>query len=251
EAVTQQYKEQTRQIYQAMSLSDLKEMPLTTEQYTYIYNTYIDTDEAVNSYELNLKKLGYVDVDHPSRINIFAKAFADKDKIAEGIARYNAGVSEEDQISYTDYVALLMSSITTIINAISYVLIAFVSVSLIVSSIMIAIITYNSVLERPKEIGILRALGASKKDVKRVFNAETFIIGLISGVLGIIVTMLLIVPINKIIRSATGISSIGAVLPSKPALILIVIAVVLTIIAGLIPSSMASRSDPVAALRSE
>ncbi|MBQ4254346.1 MAG: FtsX-like permease family protein, partial [Erysipelotrichaceae bacterium] len=146
---------------------------------------------------------------------------------------------------------ILMSSITTIIDAISYVLIAFVSVSLVVSSIMIAIITYISVLERTKEIGILRALGASKKDVKRVFNAETFIIGLISGVMGIAVTMILIVPINKIIRSATEIQNIGAVLPSKPAMILIVIAVVLTIIAGLIPSSMASRCDPVTALRSE
>ena len=251
EAVTQQYKEQTCQIYQAMSLSDLKEMPLTTEQYTYIYNTYIDTDEAVNSYELNLKKLGYVDVDHPSRINIFAKAFADKDKIAEGIARYNAGVSEEDQISYTDYVALLMSSITTIINAISYVLIAFVAISLVVSSIMIGIITYLSVLERTKEIGILRSIGASKKDISRVFNAETLIEGFAAGVIGIGVSLLLLIPINLIVHHLTGIPNLSARLPVLGGIILVLISMGLTFIAGLIPSRYAANKDPVEALRTE
>ena len=210
-----------------------------------------------NNYSLsaNLLTLGYADMDDPDSINLYFSDFESKDAFKDILRRYNWAMEEmgqeESAVSYVDITGILMSSITTIINAISYVLIAFVSVSLVVSSIMIAIITYISVLERTKEIGILRALGASKKDVKRVFNAETFIIGLISGVMGIAVTLILIVPINKIIRSATDIQNIGAVLPSKPAMILIVIAVVLTIIAGLIPSSMASRCDPVTALRSE
>ena len=251
EAIRQQFKEQARQIYQAMNLADLEELPLTSEQYEYIYTTYIDTEDAVNSYELNLKKLGYVQPDHPSRINIYAKAFADKDMIAEGITKYNAGVSEDDQITYTDYVALLMSSITTIINAISYVLIAFVAISLVVSSIMIGIITYISVLERTKEIGILRSIGASKKDISRVFNAETLIEGFTAGVIGILVALLLLIPINLIVHHLTGIPNLSAQLPVLGGIILVLISMGLTFIAGLIPSRYAANKDPVVALRTE
>ena len=158
---------------------------------------------------------------------------------------------EEDQISYTDMVALLMSSITTIINVISYVLIAFVAISLVVSSIMIGIITYISVLERTKEIGILRAIGASKRDISRVFNAETFIIGLAAGVIGIGITLLLNIPINIIVHDLTGIQSINSTLPAAGGVGLVLISVVLTFIAGLIPSGLAAKKDPVEALRTE
>jgi putative ABC transport system permease protein len=160
-------------------------------------------------------------------------------------------VSEEDQISYTDMVALLMSSITTIINVISYVLIAFVAISLVVSSIMIGIITYISVLERTKEIGILRAIGASKRDISRVFNAETISIGFIAGAIGIGVTLLLTIPINLILHHATGIMILNATLPGGGAAILVAISMLLTFIAGLIPSGIAARKDPVIALRTE
>ena len=251
EGITQQYKQQTQQIYQMMSNEDLLELPLSPEQAEYIYNNYMNNDEATSSYELNLKKLGYVQVDHPSRINIFAKAFADKDKIAEGIDRYNAGVSEDDQISYTDYVALLMSSITTIINAISYVLIAFVAISLVVSSIMIGIITYISVLERTKEIGILRSIGASKKDISHVFNAETLIEGFAAGAIGILVSLLLLIPINLIVHHLTGIPNLSARLPVIGGILLVLISMGLTFIAGLIPSRYAANKDPVEALRTE
>ena len=251
EAMTKQFKEQTRQFYEPMSNEALLELPLTPEQYEYVYNTYMNTDDATSSYELNLKKLGYVQADHPSRINIFARAFADKDKIAEGIARYNAGVSEDDQISYTDYVALLMSSITTIINAISYVLIAFVAISLVVSSIMIGIITYISVLERTKEIGILRSIGASKKDVSHVFNAETLIEGFAAGAIGILVALLLLIPINLIVHHLTGIPNLSARLPILGGILLVLISMGLTFIAGLIPSRYAANKDPVVALRTE
>ena len=251
EAMIQQYKQQTRQIYQTMSLQALKDMPLSPEQYDYIYNNYMNADEAVSSYELNLKKLGYVQADHPSRINIFAKAFADKDEIAAGIRRYNAGVGEDDQISYTDYVALLMSSITTIINAISYVLIAFVAISLVVSSIMIGIITYISVLERTKEIGILRSIGASKKDISHVFNAETLIEGFAAGAIGILVSLLLLIPINLIVHHLTGIPNLSARLPVLGGILLVLISMGLTFIAGLIPSRFAANKDPVEALRTE
>ena len=160
-------------------------------------------------------------------------------------------MSEEDEIHYTDMVALLMSSITTIINAISYVLIAFVGISLVVSSIMIGIITYISVLERTKEIGILRAIGASKRDISRVFNAETFIVGLAAGLIGILVTVLLNIPINIIVHDLTGIMAINSSLPVAGAVLLVLISVVLTFIAGLIPSGVAAKKDPVIALRSE
>ena len=251
EAMTQQYKDQVRQIYQPMSTQELREMPLSPEQYEYIYNNYMNSDEATSSYELNLKKLGYVQIDHPSRINIFAKAFADKDQIAAGIDRYNASVGEDDRISYTDYVALLMSSITTIINAISYVLIAFVAISLVVSSIMIGIITYISVLERTKEIGILRSIGASKKDISHVFNAETLIEGFAAGAIGILVALLLLIPINLIVHHLTGIPNLSARLPLLGGILLVLISMGLTFIAGLIPSRYAANKDPVVALRTE
>ena len=220
-----------------------------------IISSFLSTSKVSYSVSSNLTTLGYGDLDEPDSINFYFTSFEAKDQFKAILDKYNDDLQkagkEESVISYTDITGILMSSITDIIDAISYVLIAFVSVSLIVSSIMIAIITYISVLERSKEIGILRSLGASKKDVKRVFNAETFIIGLASGVMGILVTAILIVPINKIIRHATKIQNIGAVLPSKAAMILIAIAVFLTIVAGLIPSGMAAKCDPVTALRSE
>jgi putative ABC transport system permease protein len=198
-----------------------------------------------------LKTLGYVDLQTPNTINIYADSFENKDSIAEAIEHYNESVSEEDQISYTDVVALLMSSITTIINVISYVLIAFVAISLVVSSIMIGIITYISVLERTKEIGILRAIGASKRDISRVFNAETFIIGLAAGIIGIVITLLLNIPINIIVHDLTGIKALNSTLPPVGGAVLVGISVFLTFIAGLIPSSMAAKKDPVEALRTE
>ena len=203
------------------------------------------------TYEDNLKLLGDVDLASPKTINIYASTFADKDAIADAIEQYNSSVSEDDQIDYTDYVALLMSSVTTIINAISYVLIAFVAISLVVSSIMIGIITYISVLERTKEIGILRAIGASKRDISRVFNAETLIEGFCSGAIGIGITLLLIIPINLVVHHLTGIESLNAILPVAGGVALVVISMALTFIAGLIPSGIAARKDPVEALRTE
>ncbi len=220
-------------------------------QYASLYDEYVPSSTSASTYEDNLSLLGYVDKDSPTMVSIYANTFADKEDIADVIDAYNTGVSEDDQITYVDYVALLMSSITTIINAISYILMAFVSISLLVSSIMIGIITYISVLERTKEIGILRAMGASKRDVKRVFNAETMLVGLTAGAIGIGVTVLLCIPINIIIRSLTGIQSLGAVLPAVAGVILVVISVVLTLIAGLIPSALAAKKDPVIALRTE
>jgi putative ABC transport system permease protein len=225
--------------------------PLTAEQYDYLYDNYMPATLSDGSFDENMDKLGYLDLDSPSSINIYCASFADKDTIADLIDAYNDSVSEDDQITYTDYVALLMSSITTIINAISYVLIAFVAISLIVSSIMIGIITYISVLERTKEIGILRAIGASKKDIARVFNAETVIEGFVSGAIGILLTLLLILPINVIIRRLSGIEALGASLPVAAAVILVLISMALTVIAGLIPSRIAARKDPVEALRTE
>ena len=202
------------------------------------------------TYEGNLETLGVSDLDHPAQINLYPVDFEAKDKIADIIADYNAGKAEADQITYTDYVGMMMRSITTIINAISYVLIAFVAISLVVSSIMIGIITNISVLERTKEIGILRAVGASKRDISRVFNAETVIIGLAAGLFGIGLTLILIVPINAIIQHLTDISA-AAALPPIAAVILIAISVVLTLIAGSFPARGAAKKDPVVALRSE
>ncbi|MBQ7153503.1 MAG: ABC transporter permease, partial [Clostridia bacterium] len=216
------------------------------------YDAYMPDQVSRKTRDEVLKSLGYTSLDSPSSINIYASTFENKDVIADVITNeYNKSVPEEDRISYTDYVKILMSSITTIINVISYVLIAFVAISLVVSSIMIGIITYISVLERTKEIGILRAIGASKKDISRVFNAETTVIGFGSGLIGILVTLILIVPINIIIRAVSGINNIGAILPWAGAAILVGISVILTLIAGLIPSKLASKKDPVIALRTE
>ena len=198
----------------------------------------------------NLRTLGVISMDTPSSISIYPIDFEAKERVVEIIAKYNSERDENNQITYTDIVGMLMSSVTDIINAISYILIAFVAISLIVSSIMIGIITYISVLERTKEIGILRSIGASKKDVSRVFNAETTIIGLISGAIGIIVTLILIIPINIIINEITNVENL-AKLPPLAAVILIVISVALTLIAGLFPSRVAAKKDPVVALRTE
>ena len=224
---------------------------LTLDQFVYLYDNYMPPTRSSSTYEDNLERLGYVRLDSPSAISIYATTFAQKDKIADLIAEYNEGVDEDDEITYTDYVALLMSSITDIISGISYLLIAFVSISLVVSSIMIGIITNISVLERTKEIGILRAVGASKRDVSRVFNAETLIVGLAAGLLGILVSFLATFPINSVIHSLTDLNDLNAKLPPVAAAILVVISVVLTVFAGLIPSRGAAKKDPVEALRSE
>lgn len=252
ESIAAEYKAQMKQLYAGMSPSELTStFTLLDDQYEYIYDTYMTSDTVSSSYDINLKKLGYVQKDSPSTINIYATAFADKDKIADAIENYNNSVSKEDQISYTDYVALLMSSITTIINAISYVLIAFVAISLVVSSIMIGIITYISVLERTKEIGILRSIGASKQDISRVFNAETLIEGFAAGVIGIGIALLLLIPINLIVHHLTGVSNLNAILPWLGGVLLVLISMALTFIAGLIPSGLAAKKDPVVALRTE
>ena len=219
------------------------------EQYTSSQN-----DVSDSTYETNLRKLGVVDKDEPSSINIYAASFEAKESVAAFIQDYNDQVTEDGRedltITYTDYVQLLMSSVSTIINIISYVLIAFVAISLVVSSIMIGIITYISVLERTKEIGILRSIGASKKDISRVFNAETMIIGFVSGALGIILTLILLIPANLIISNLTGAANLAA-LPVSGGLLLVLISMILTLIAGLIPSRFAAKKDPVTALRTE
>ena len=206
-----------------------------------------------NNYDSVIKTLGIVDKEYPSSINIYPKDFDSKEQIETLIENYNKEKTDNNEldkvINYTDIVGLMMNSVTSVVNVISYVLIAFVAISLVVSSIMIGIITYISVLERTKEIGILRAIGASKKDVSRVFNAETMIIGLTSGVLGILVTLILNIFINIIIKHLVGINV--ASLPLLGAIILVVISVCLTLIAGLIPSKVASKKDPVEALRTE
>lgn len=217
-----------------------------------MYDEYVPNEYSESTYEDNLKLLGYVTEDNPSAINIFVDTFEDKDAIADLIAQYNKSVeNEDDQIEYTDYIALLMSSITTIINAISYVLVAFVAISLVVSSIMIGIITYISVLERTKEIGVLRSIGASKKDISRVFNAETLIVGFAAGAIGIIFTLLINIPINIILFELTEIANLKAVLPVGAAFILVLISMALTLIAGVIPARIAAKKDPVVALRTE
>ena len=212
-----------------------------------MYDFYIST----GSYESNMTNFGYVSLDVPSSISLYADNFEDKEDITDTIEKYNSTASEENQINYTDYVGLLMSSVTTIVNVISYVLIAFVAVSLIVSSIMIGIITFISVLERTKEIGILRAIGASKRNISQVFNAETFIVGLFAGLIGVGVTLLLLMPINAIIHVAANTTDISASLPIWSAIVLVVLSMLLTLIAGLIPSRKAAKKDPVEALRTE
>ncbi|MDO4567200.1 MAG: ABC transporter permease, partial [Oscillospiraceae bacterium] len=255
EQIAAQYAEQVKSAMSRFSNSTLAKMLdscyFTTEDYRTIYDQYMPEAFSDSSYEDNLRKLGYIDLDSPSSVNIYVPTFADKDAVAEIIEGYNSGVGEEDQISYTDYVALIMSSVTTIIDVISYVLIAFVAISLVVSSIMIGIITYISVLERTKEIGILRSIGASKRDISRVFNAETVIVGFGAGLIGILATLLLCIPINMIVHNLTGINSINAVLPGGAAVTLVIISMILTVIAGLIPSRVAANKDPVEALRTE
>ena len=237
------------------SLTDEQRMylaSLSEEEMAALLQQY--TENASATYEGNLEKMGVVDLDTPSSISIYPKDFESKDQIASAIESYNQKQrdegKEENVITYTDLVGTMMSSVSTIIDAISYVLIAFVGISLVVSSIMIGIITYISVLERTKEIGILRSIGASKKDISRVFNAETFIIGLVAGILGIVVTLLLNIPINIIIKSITDIPNLAS-LPVVGGIILVAISMILTIIAGLIPARMASKKDPVEALRTE
>ena len=255
EQIKEQYAIQMKNMYAYSSdealAKDFELLSLEDDDYLWIYENAMPPVYSESSLKKNLKKLGYVDLDSPSQINIYASTFENKDAIADAISHYNDSVSEEDQIEYTDIVAVLMSSITSIINVISYVLIAFVAISLVVSSIMIGIITYISVLERTKEIGILRAIGASKKDVSAVFNAETFIIGLAAGAIGILLTMLLNIPINIIVHDLTGIYSLNSALPPVGAVGLVIISVVLTFIAGLIPSGIAAKNDPVEALRTE
>lgn len=227
---------------------------LSQEELEALMASYMQPATSSATYDGNMEAFGVADLEKPSSIMIYPVDFASKDMISDKISEYNDAVRaegrEESVINYTDYIGLMMSSISTIINAISYVLIAFVAISLVVSSIMIGIITYISVLERTKEIGILRSIGASKHDISMVFNAETLIVGFVSGAMGIIVTMLLIIPINAIIKNLSGISNVAG-LPWLAALILVLISMALTFIAGLIPAKMAAKKDPVVALRSE
>ena len=250
-----QMAEQVRQQMAAMSTD---EMAMAFEA---ALPTFADADCAryydelvvfsESTYELNLRDLGAVDLEQPASINIYATSFENKDVIVKAIADYNESVDELKKIQYTDYLGLIMSSVTDIIDAITYVLIAFVAISLVVSSIMIGVITLISVQERTKEIGILRAIGASKRNVSSMFNAETVMIGFASGALGVILTYLLCIPINLIIQTATGIPELGAYLPPHVALILIAVSVGLTLISGIIPSRSAAKKDPVVALRTE
>lgn len=239
---------------QKMSMSNLTNeqmmqlSSMSQEELMNYMNTY---NENINAtYDSNLTKLGVVDYSNPTKISLYASSFDGKEKLGDLITSYNKKQTKSNVITYNDFIGTMLSSVTSVVNIISYVLIAFVSVSLIVSSIMIGIITYISVLERTKEIGILRSIGASKKDITRVFNAETFIIGLISGVLGILITLVLNVPISVVVKNMTGVAHI-AKLPVNGAVFLILIDLVLTILAGLIPSKIASKKDPVEALRSE
>ena len=247
--------DETSKTFDINSLSDEERMymmSLSQEELASLMSAYSENANA--TYESTLEKIGYVDIEEPSTINIYPKNFESKDKIEEFVEKYNNKVEEEgnesDTISYTDTVGIIMSSVTSIVNVISYVLIAFVSVSLIVSSIMIGIITYISVLERTKEIGILRSIGASKRDISRVFNAETLIIGFFAGIIGIGCTYLLTIPANLILKNVTNISGLVAV-PIIPAIILVCVSMILTVISGLIPAKFASKKDPVIALRTE
>lgn len=227
---------------------------LSQEELEALMASYMQPTTSSATYDGNMEAFGVADLENPSSIMIYPVDFASKDMISDKISEYNDAVRadgrEEAVINYTDYIGLMMSSISTIINAISYVLIAFVAISLVVSSIMIGIITYISVLERTKEIGILRSIGASKHDISMVFNAETLIVGFVSGAMGIIVTLILIIPINAVIKNLSGISNVAG-LPWMAALILVLISMALTFIAGLIPAKMAAKKDPVVALRSE
>jgi len=262
-AVRESLSQQYRESYAENVISQLEQM--TEEQLTSALAVAIDNmdesdsakyyDETVKfanrSYDEALINLGCIDLNAPSTINLYAVTFADKDLIKEAIDDYNENVDDVHKIEYTDLVGILMSSITTIIDAITYVLISFVSVSLIVSSIMIGVITLISVQERTKEIGILRAIGASKKNVSSMFNAETVIIGFVSGLIGVVFTYIVCVPINIILHKLTGINTLSATLPPFFALFLVLISVLLTLVAGIIPSRSAAKKDPVVALRTE
>ena len=206
---------------------------------------------SFSNYESNLRDLGYIDYDNPQSIKLYPKDFESKDLISEEIKKYNEKVDSKDEISYTDYIGIFLSSISVIIDVITYVLVAFVAISLVVSSIMIGVITYISVLERTKEIGILRSIGARKRDVSRVFTAETVVVGFAAGALGILISVILIIPINLIINYLAGFPINAASLPVLGAVILIAISVLLTVIAGVFPSKLAAKRDPVEALRSE
>ncbi len=263
EMFTQMVIEQTKAQYAAQVAEQLKGMKpaelaaaldlampdYTDEQCVSYYDEVLVFSES--SYDGNLEDLGYVNLDEPATINLYASTFENKDVIEEAIAAYNDTVEELQKITYTDYVGLMMSSVTSIINAITYVLISFVAVSLIVSSIMIGVITLISVQERTKEIGILRAIGASKRNVSSMFNAETVIIGFTSGALGVLITYLLCIPINMILHHLTEINNLSAYLPVPAAVVLIAISVFLTLFAGIIPSRSAAKKDPVVALRTE
>lgn len=237
--------------YEAETDEAILDIPLSDDQYLTIYEEEMPATVSNSNYAENLKLLGYVAEDSPTAIALYANTFEQKEQISKLISAYNKTVDEEKQITYTDYVALLMSSVTTIVNAISYVLIAFVAISLVVSSIMIGIITYISVLERTKEIGILRSIGASRRDIGRVFNAETLIVGFVAGAIGIIISILLNQVINLILYHFTQIASLKAVLPVGGAIVLVLISMLLTFIAGLVPSGFAARKNPVEALRTE
>ena len=208
-----------------------------------------------DSYENNIKKLGYADFNKPAGINIYPKNFESKEKVIQFLDNYNKKMEKTTQddkvITYTDFVGTLMSSVTDIVNVISYVLVAFVGISLVVSSIMIGVITYISVLERKKEIGILRAIGASKRNISQVFNAETFIIGLFAGLIGIVITLLALIPANRIIHDIAGITAVNASLPPVAGIVLIVLSIILTLLGGIIPSKKAAKEDPVTALRTD
>lgn len=255
EQYTEQYAAQVEQQLAAMTAEQLAmaldTAEFTDSQYALVFDEYTPEEFSSSTYDAILSVLGKVDFDDPSEIKIYAKSFAEKDRISERISEYNDSADDESVIHYTDYVALLMSSITDIISGISYLLIAFVAISLVVSSIMIGIITYISVLERTREIGILRAIGASKHDVSTVFNAETLLVGLTSGLIGVGVSYLAIIPINAIVYNLTHIEGLKAFLPPQAAAILVAISMILTLIAGLIPSRVASKKDPVEALRTE
>ena len=251
EAYAQQVTAQLAQVPAEQLPYMIDQAQFTDGQYVTFYDEFMPPTVSDANYDQNMEKLGYARVESPSTVALYAVTFEDKDKIADLIEAYNDTVDEDDVIEYTDYVALLMSSVTTIINAVSYVLIAFVAISLVVSSIMIGIITYISVLERTKEIGILRAIGASKRDIGRVFNAETLTVGFGAGVIGILASLLIIIPINLVLHALTGIDELSAQLPVVGAVTLVIISMLLTFIAGLVPSHIAAKKNPVEALRTE
>ncbi|MBQ2714110.1 MAG: ABC transporter ATP-binding protein/permease [Clostridia bacterium] len=248
-AMTQRRNYGAKPVEELVTAFDVEMADYTVEQKSSYYDVALVFSE--NDYKTNLRTLGYVDTSEPTSVKLYMSTFESKDLVEAEIAKYNAKVGEEKEIKYNDYIDMMLSSVTTIIDVITYVLIAFVAISLVVSSIMIGVITLISVQERTKEIGILRAIGASKKNVSAMFNAETVIIGFAAGLLGVLVTYLLCIPINLILAAATGIGNLKAILPLPVALILILISLLLTLISGIIPSRSAAKKDPVVALRTE